>query len=63
MPKTNRKYCTPSAELRAWLEDEAQRLNVPESTILVQALDRYRTEAEARRMGSQDSGLPGPARD
>lgn len=46
MPKTNRKYCTPSPALREWLEREAKRLNVNESAILVQALDRYRWEQE-----------------
>lgn len=51
MPKTNRKYCTPSPPLREWLEREAQRLNVNESAILVQALDRYRWEQEARKNG------------
>lgn len=49
MPKTNRKYCTPPGELREWLEQEARRLNVSESAILVQALDRYRWEQEERR--------------
>lgn len=48
MPKTNRKYCTPPKDLRNWLEHEAQRLNVSESAILVQALDRYRWDEEAR---------------
>lgn len=51
MPKTNRKYCTPPKDLREWLEGEARRLNVSESAILVQALDRYRWEEEARRRG------------
>jgi hypothetical protein len=51
MSKTNRKYCTPSPELREWLEREAERLNVNESAILVQALDRYRWEQEALRNG------------
>jgi hypothetical protein len=48
MPKTNRKYCTPPKDLRQWLEAEARRLNVSESAILVQALDRYRFDEEAR---------------
>lgn len=51
MPKTNRKYCTPSPALREWLEQEAERLNVNESAILVQALDRYRWQQEAQRDG------------
>jgi len=51
MPKTNRKYCTPPKELRDWLEQEARRLNVNESAILVQALDRYRWEQEAMKRG------------
>jgi hypothetical protein len=51
MPKTNRKYCTPPGELREWLEDEARRLNVNESAILVQALDRYRWEQESMKQG------------
>jgi hypothetical protein len=49
MPKTNRKYCTPPPELREWLEREARRLNVSESALLVQALDRYRWEQEAMK--------------
>jgi hypothetical protein len=51
MSKTNRKYCTPSLELREWLEQEAERLNVNESAILVQALDRYRSEQEKFKLG------------
>lgn len=51
MPKTNRKYCTPPKELRDWLEEEARRLHVNESAILVQALDRYRWEQEAMKRG------------
>jgi len=51
MSKTNRKYCTPSPALREWLEREAERLNVNESAIVVQALDRYRWEQEALRDG------------
>jgi hypothetical protein len=51
MPKTNRKYCTPPGELRQWLEEEARRLNVNESAILVQALDRFRWEQEAMKRG------------
>jgi hypothetical protein len=51
MPKTNRKYCTPSPDLREWLEREAERLNVNESAILVQALDRYRWAQEALKNG------------
>lgn len=49
MPKTNRKYCTPPKDLRTWLEDEARRLNVSESFLLVQALDRYRWEQDAMK--------------
>lgn len=51
MPKTNRKYCTPPRELREWLEEEARRLNVNESSILIQALDRFRWEQEAMKRG------------
>ena len=54
MPKTNRKYCTPQKELRDWLEQEAQRLNINESAILVQALDRYRWEQDAMKRGDRD---------
>lgn len=58
MSKTNRKYCTPSPELREWLEQEAERLNVNESAILVQALDRYRWEQEAMK-GNRKPALHG----
>lgn len=51
MPKTNRKYCAPSEELRDWLEQEARRLQVSESALLVQALDRFRWEQEAMKRG------------
>lgn len=55
MPKTNRKYCTPPKKLREWLEQEAQRLNINESAILVQALDHYRWQQEAMKRGRPQS--------
>jgi hypothetical protein len=51
--KLKRKNINMSAELAAWYEEEAKKMGIPHSSLMVLALDQYRLQRES--VGAMDA--------